>query len=234
MKEKNYTDLIGYKVGFLTVIRFDHMDNNSKQYWLCHCDACQNDTIKRRDVILSGKICACGCMSGRKNKSNGLLKNQYNLCGEYGIGYTSKGEEFYFDLEDYDKIKEYCWHINSKGYVVANINNTKILLHRFVTNAPDDVMVDHIHHNKKDNRKSELRLVNNSQNQMNTKTRKHSSPYTGISWHQKQKKWIAQIGINNTLKYLGIFSDIENAIYIRKQAEKEYFGEYANKSTMLS
>ena len=34
--------------------------------------------------------------------------NTYDLSGEYGIGYTSKGEEFYFDLDDYDKIKDYC------------------------------------------------------------------------------------------------------------------------------
>lgn len=41
---------------------------------------------------------------GKKNKRY----NRYDLTGEYGIGYTNQGVEFYFDLEDYDKIKEYC------------------------------------------------------------------------------------------------------------------------------
>ena len=41
--------------------------------------------------------------------------NKYDLSGEYGIGWTSNtNQEFYFDLEDYDKIKDYCW-IYNKG-----------------------------------------------------------------------------------------------------------------------
>lgn len=31
-------------------------------------------------------------------RSNG---NTYDLSGEYGIGYTSNGEQFYFDKEDF-------------------------------------------------------------------------------------------------------------------------------------
>ena len=52
--------------------------------------------------------------------------NTYDLTGEYGIGYTSKDEEFYFDLEDYDKIKDYCWRITMQGYVRAYSPKTKI------------------------------------------------------------------------------------------------------------
>lgn len=37
---------------------------------------------------------------------NCKIFNKYDLSGEYGIGYTSKGEEFYFDLEDYKKMCE--------------------------------------------------------------------------------------------------------------------------------
>ena len=53
-------------------------------------------------------------------------QNVYDLSGEYGIGYTLKGEEFYFDLEDYDKIKDYCWHINKK-YVCTKYKNNRIM-----------------------------------------------------------------------------------------------------------
>lgn len=151
--------------------------------------------------------------------------NKYDLSGEYGIGYTSKGEEFYFDLEDYDLIKNYTWYVGDKGYIKAE--NKDITLHRLVSNAKENEIIDHIFHKKFDNRKSQLRIVTNSQNQMNRNIGKNNtSGYRGVSWHKKHKKWIAQIGIMGKLKYLGLFSHIEEAIKIRKQAEEKYFGEY--------
>ena len=100
--------------------------------WLCDCD-CGNKTIVI-DNNLSRKngTKSCGCL--RQNFAYNLNKqcNIYDLSGEYGIGYTSKGEEFWFDLEDYDKIENYSWYINNRGYVCAKINNKQILLHRFI------------------------------------------------------------------------------------------------------
>ena len=66
--------------------------------------------------------------------------NKYDLSGEYGIGYTSKGEEFYFDLEDYDKIYPYCWVVSSstKTIVARNPETGKLIaLHRLVMGFPD-------------------------------------------------------------------------------------------------
>ena len=47
--------------------------------------------------------------------------NTYDLSGDYGIGYTEEGNEFSFDLEDYDKIKNYYWNIDNKGYILYYI-----------------------------------------------------------------------------------------------------------------
>ena len=62
------------------------------------------------------------------------IYNKYNIGGEFGIGYTSKGEEFYFDLDDYDKIKDYCWYLNENKYLVTNSNNTIIRMTRLLMN----------------------------------------------------------------------------------------------------
>ena len=35
--------------------------------------------------------------------------NKYDLTNNYGIGYTSKGDEFYFDMDDYERIKNFTW-----------------------------------------------------------------------------------------------------------------------------
>lgn len=79
--------------------------------------------------------------------------NTYDLTGEYGIGYTLKGELFYFDLEDYDKIKDICWYMNSKGYLVGyNLDNSKtIKMHRYIMGLTenDSQVVDHINSTRK-------------------------------------------------------------------------------------
>lgn len=55
--------------------------------------------------------------------------NTYDLTGEYGIGYTSSGDEFWFDLEDYDKIKklllafDQTWIFESKNIKRRSIYN---------------------------------------------------------------------------------------------------------------
>ena len=36
---------------------------------------------------------------------NKITSNVYDLSGEYGIGYTAKGEKFLFDKDDFEKIK---------------------------------------------------------------------------------------------------------------------------------
>ena len=152
--------------------------------------------------------------------------NIYNLTGEYGIGYTTRGEEFYFDLEDFYKIKNYTWYIDSKGYVKKS--NPDFRMHRLVMNVFDpNIMIDHIYHKKYDNRKSQLRIVTNSQNQMNRDIPSQNiSGFRGISWHKNKKAWIAQIGLDGKLKYLGLYKNINDAISARIEAEKYYFGEY--------
>lgn len=152
--------------------------------------------------------------------------NTYDLSGEYGIGYTSNGTRFLFDKEDYDLIKQYKWYQNSTGYIYTSCPK-KMSMHRLVMRVVDKCdIVDHIHHDKTDNRKSELRIVTGTQNQMNQLPRVHSSLHTGVSWHKKSKKWIAQITVDKKLKYLGMFDNEQNAIDARQKAEKEIYGEY--------
>ena len=50
---------------------------------------------------------SCGCLQKERVRESAKARvkpNIYNLSGEYGIGYASNtGNEFYFDLEDYEK-----------------------------------------------------------------------------------------------------------------------------------
>ena len=105
-------------------------------------------------------------------------------------------------------------------------------MHRIVMNILDSpkILVDHIYHNRNDNRKSQLRLVNNQQNQCNAVIAKdNTSGHKGVYWHKKHNKWEALISYNNKQIYLGLYDDIKDAIRVRQQAEIKYFGEYRYK-----
>ena len=221
-------EIVGNKFNHLKVLKRDFTKNKEHIYYICECDCGRIKSI-RKDSITKGISHTCGdkdCMFHINIENhNCKIFNKYDLSGEYGIGYTSKGEEFYFDLEDYDLIKNYTWYVGDKGYIKAE--NEDITLHRVVMRAKEGDVIDHIFHKKFDNRKSQLRFVTHSQNQMNRDIGKNNtSGHRGISWHKKYQKWIAQIGVMGKLKYLGLFSDIEDAIKARKEAEEKYFGEY--------
>lgn len=238
---QNFIDLTNKRFGRLVVINRaeDYISPKGKHFvrWLCKCD-CGNTTTVRGDLLKRGKTESCGCLQkeavDRINKEINKKYNKYDLSGEYGIGYTSKGEEFYFDLDDYDKIKDYCW-FNTKGYICARCDNKRTLMHRFVTNCPDNMVVDHIGGEKtrSDNRKQNLRICTISQNNMNRKmTNRNTSGVVGVVWDKNKKKWEAIIRINKKQIHLGLFDNFEDAVATRKQAEEKYFGEYSYDNSM--
>lgn len=168
-----------------------------------------------------------------KDKSLNVRKryNTYKLNESFGIGVASNcSEEFYFDLEDYDKIREYCWYKDfSTGYMKTKTPNNKwIYMHRFITDGKYE-LVDHIDRNKLNNRKENLRNATKRQNTLNRNSviSTNTSGITGVYYDNKRDKWRTQICIDNKTRYLGIFIDKEDAIVIRLQAEAKYFGKSA-------
>ena len=230
--------------GRLTVIKevepYVSPSGKKARKFLVQCD-CGSDPFEvTLNNLRRGRTTSCGCVHKEKtierNKDNHKT-NTYDLTnGDYGIGYTSKGEEFYFDLEDFDLIKDYCWYINAKGYVVTNEADTNkpILFHRLVMNCTEGMDIDHRFHKVNDNRKSQLREVTHSQNCMNRGiAKRNSSGVVGVSWHKARNKWIAKIYVNGKQIYLGAYINIEDAIQSRKDAELEYFGEYRYKDNKV-
>ncbi len=163
--------------------------------------------------------------------------NTYDLSGEYGIGYTSKGEEFYFDLEDYNKLKDYYWRINNNNYVFTQINSDSqsinIFMHRIVILDFNNIKntqidIDHINHNERDNRKVNLRIATRSQNNQNrTMSKRNKSGFVGVFQKRNFSKWTVYLSSNNKRIQLGQYSDFTEAVKARIEAERDYFGNYA-------
>ena len=149
------------------------------------------------------------------------------------MGYTPKNEPFYFDLEDYEKIKDYCWSYNENKYLLCRQkgnNHKQIRMHRLIMNALDGQEVDHKNHITFDNRKNNLRICTSSQNSMNKSNLKVSgSRVVGVFMEKQAKgiKWIARIRTDNKQIVIGRFENFEDAVLARKNAEIKYFGEFA-------
>lgn len=241
-------DLIGQKFGRLTVLYKGENDKTRHIRWVCQCD-CGNITTVYKDALLDGRQISCGCYlkevkhQRTGEKSPNKKYNQYDLSGEYGIGWTyNTNKEFYFDIEDYEKIKNYCWREDSNGYIVTNesrenFNNINkrppvILLHRLIMGLNDNSNkdVDHIFHKTYDNRKSQLRVTTHSNNLKNHKvTKRNTSGVTGVCFITKEQKYFAYIHVNKHRISLGYYSKFEDAVKARKEAEEKYFREYAYK-----
>ena len=232
MHELFFNDLTGQRFGRLVVIKRaeDLITDNGNVFtrWLCQCD-CGNKVIVLSSALTREErpTKSCGCL--QKDVSSQIITNQYDLSSdEHGIGYTDNTScQFIFDKEDYEKIKKYHWYEEYDGYIRSS-SKDRIHLSRLIMDAPDNMYVDHINHNLKDNRKSNLRIVTASQNAMNrTLGSNNTSGVTGVVWVKNQKKWKAEIKLNGETNYLGSYDKFEDAERKRKEIENKLFGEYS-------
>ena len=231
IQKPRYKDLRGKTFGRLTVLEKAEDRITQKGYkrimWHCRC-VCGNECDVASDALSGGKTSSCGCLINQDKKKY----NTYDLSGDYGVGYTSKGEEFYFDLEDYEKIRKYCWSINSEGYVSSRDTTTgkSVRMHQIIM---QNKLIDHKDHRKNDNRKSKLRLCTDALNSRNRTTpNNNTSGCKGVRWHSRDKVWEAYITCDKKWRYIGRFEKYEDAVAARKAEEEKLFGDWSYDNSM--
>lgn len=103
-------------------------------------------------------------------------------------------------------------------------------MHKIVLNNPHAKFVDHINNNGLDNRKENVRLATRAQNNYNRKKYDNNSrsKYKGVSFKKKNRKWSAQIGLNNKMLFLGYFKKEIDAAKKYDKAARKYHGQFAN------
>lgn len=228
MREEKFIDLTGKKFGRLTVIKEYKNINNKRIKWECKCD-CGNIVITTGDSLTTKKTTSCGC----KRKETRFLQRKRNIYKfdkneQIGFGYDEKGNYFIFDLEDYDKIKDYTWRKSNDGHWnYRNGNNTLQLSHIILPEIPKYQIIDHKDKNPDNNRKNNLRPANKQTNAQNSKiSKKNTSGVIGVC-KTSSNKWRAYLTINKKQIGLGIYEKFEDAVKARLKGERKYFKEFA-------
>lgn len=235
---RKYVEMVGLVFGRLTVISISSERRCGIVVWECRCSCGNTDIILAKGSDLrKGNTQSCGCLQKERIRLKYKKYNEYDLESEnYGIGYTFKGQEFYFDKEDYDLIKEYCWLMKKEGYILTTLprdedrKRIELKLHRLILNLEykDELVVDHINGNKMDNRKINLRICSQQENNMNHRNIRKTNK-TGVTGVQllKNKKYLVALGIGGKVINLGTYKNFDDAVRARLLAEREYFKEFS-------
>lgn len=146
-------------------------------------------------------------------------------------GERGAGKYALVDDDDYEMLAQYAWNLSPKGYVRTTVmletraeareagrkaRKTKhLFMHRLVMGLgswrESPIQVDHVSRDKLDNRKVNLRLASNADNQVNSSKRGTTSRFKNVSWVARDQKWQVQGNLNGRKVALGHYDDEEEA-----------------------
>lgn len=116
--------------------------------------------------------------------------------------------------------------LNSEGYVRIRVDGVSYRAHRlawlYVHGRWPTDQLDHRNGVRADNRIANLREATNVENGQNYGVRKsNTSGHTGIHWHIRARKWVAQIRHTGRIHDIGYFDDMADAVSARAKAKAE-------------
>ena len=121
--------------------------------------------------------------------------------------------------------------VGAQGYFYLRVKGKKHKLHRVIYlmfHGVLPVQIDHIDGDPANNRIENLRAATNAQNCRNRKTKKtNTSGVKNVSWHKPLNKWRVQIGVDNKIRHIGYFEDLDLAAFVASEHRDYYHGEFA-------
>jgi len=149
----------------------------------------------------------------------------------------TRGQVALVDEADYDWLNQWKWcahyDVQFDRWVAVRAGRKEddshlVYMHRQITAAKKGQQVDHINRDPLDNRRSNLRICSQSENQRNRATHKNNkSGYKGVRWVESMRKWRVNIGKDGRHIHLGYYDNIIMAARAYNAAAVEHFGEFA-------
>ena len=118
--------------------------------------------------------------------------------------------------------------LDNNGYIRIKIDGRLYLAHRlawlYINGCLPPCQIDHISHNRADNRIINLRDVDRAENMKNiTMCKANNSGFNGVDLRKNLKKWRARAGVNGKSIHLGYFDSMEDAVAARKSFNNLHF-----------
>ena len=161
------------------------------------------------------------------------MSRQIPLSGRLG-----KGKYALVDNGDYVWAMQWVWHLTRKGYVrhterlpSGQIKGTR--LHRALAQrwgwTLGHLTIDHVNHDRLDNRRQNLRAISSAQNTQHRRgpNANNRSGYLGVHFHRASQRWRAKITVNGQRVNIGTYETPEKAARARDAAAKHFLGELA-------
>ncbi|OAJ75137.1 hypothetical protein AYJ08_05835 [Brevibacillus sp. SKDU10] len=143
----------------------------------------------------------------------------------------TQGKVTIVDDEEFEPLSKYKWFATKCGnsyYAARRLNGKTILMHRYIMNPENRLVVDHVDGDSLNNQKSNLRICSKAQNNRNQRIKTNNkSGYKGVYWREEKGKWQGSMRHNSKTVYLGLFTDQEEAARAYNQKAVELFGEFA-------
>lgn len=169
------------------------------------------------------------------------LKNKEDFSVEYLkslLKYDPKSGYFFWKINKSSRarIGRKTGNKNGNGYIILKVDCYRFQAHQIawllVKGKWPKKDIDHIDGNRSNNSISNLREATKQQNAWNMKRKngeniKNTSGTKGVYFNKARKKWEVSIGVGRKI-YIGLFSELSDAVLARKKSEKKYHKEYAS------
>ena len=103
------------------------------------------------------------------------------------------------DLDDIERVIKYRWHKDIiKGYAKCSVPFMR--LHQFIIGRKNGLVIDHINHDRLDNRKQNLRHCTQRENVLNSKAKNNKINIKKYLWNEIEDNCFQ--GLNNQCIHL--------------------------------
>ena len=144
----------------------------------------------------------------------------------------TQGQVALVDAADFEWLNQWKWSVSRQGrdkWRAVRWDGSQIrravLMHRMITAAAPGQTVDHINGDPLDNRRANLRIATQAEQNMNRRPSlsAKSSRFKGVCWHKGGKRWMAIF----RRVYLGLYDREEDAALAYDRAALAFSPEFA-------